>query len=530
MKFNLADLDDTTARDINSRALGEMTDAECDSAAIDQDRVAELAALPSLEYERQRHSAAKEMGIRASALDVEVKRKRPRVEQQTDEHSIFPDREMWPEPVTDIDAVLDDASALILRHMAMDKHWGDVTALWCLYTYAVDCFNVSPRYAAQSPTPECGKTTLLNIIYQLANRPLKTANIQAAGVFRVIELYSPTLIIDEGDTFLHDNDTLRGVLNSGHSIGDNIIRVEGDPLMPKAYKVFGACAFGSIKELPPTLQSRSIVNRLRRATADEAGRIQKFRADRPPAECGMIAAMFARWADDNRARLVGADPDMSGMFNRQEDNWRPLFAIADLAGGEWPRRVHNAARLCVGVVDSLPLNVELLTDCQRIICPPGHRDPMSFISSTELLRALVALDSGSRPWADWKGRGKEMSAKALADMLGEFGVRPGQNSQGTTRGYAFHAFKDAFTRYLTPQCVKASESQQNQAKVEFSMCQSGEASDTLKIAGSADEIRLSDTLTHWGSVSGPIDDAAWGPARGPMDDADRPASHWEDRQ
>jgi putative DNA primase/helicase len=517
MKLNLIELDDRTARDLNSRELGERTDAECDVAAIDQDRVAELAALSNLEYERQRHVAAKEMGIRASALDAEVKRKRPRVEQQTDEQSIFPDREMWPEPVTDIDAVLDDAAALILRHMAMDKHWGDVTALWCLYTYAVDCFNISPRYAAQSPTPECGKTTLLNVIYQLANRPLKTANIQAAGVFRVIELYSPTLIIDEGDTFLHDNDTLRGVLNSGHSIGDNIIRVEGDPLMPKAYKVFGACAFGSIKELPATLQSRSIVNRLRRATAAEAGRIHKFRADRPPAECGMIAAMFARWADDNRARLVGADPDMSGMFNRQEDNWRPLFAIADLAGGKWPRRVQDAARKAVGIVDALPLNVELLTDCRRVICPPD-RDPMQFIGSTELLKALVALDSGSRPWADWKGRGKEMSAKALADMLGEFGVRPGQNSQGTSRGYAFEAFADAFTRYLTPQCVKASETQQNQAKVEFSMCQTGKASDTLKSARSADEIRLSDTLTHWRPDSGSIDDA------------DRPAAYWEDRQ
>ena len=139
--------------------------------------------------------------------------------------------------------------------------------------------------------------------------------------------------------FCHDNEPLRGILNSGHASGDVVIRVEGDPLTPKTYKVFGACAFGSIKELPGTLQSRCILNRLRRATKAEAGTKLQFRQDDPPIEAGMIAAEFQRWAEDNAHRLKGADPDMRGLFNRQADNWRPLFAIADLVGGEWPARI-----------------------------------------------------------------------------------------------------------------------------------------------------------------------------------------------
>ena len=36
--------------------------------------------------------------------------------------------------------------------------------------------------------------------------------------------------------------------------------------------------------------------------------------------------------------LADADPDMGILINRPADNWRPLFAIADIAGGRWPAR------------------------------------------------------------------------------------------------------------------------------------------------------------------------------------------------
>ena len=114
---------------------------------------------------------------------------------------IFPQREMWPDPVNDIGQILDEAADAILSFMAMDRHWGDVIAHWCLHNYAVECFPVSPRFAAESPTHECGKNTLLNIIKELVHRPLKTSNIQPAGIFRIAEQYAPTMIIDEGNSF-----------------------------------------------------------------------------------------------------------------------------------------------------------------------------------------------------------------------------------------------------------------------------------------------------------------------------------------
>jgi hypothetical protein len=77
------------------------------------------------------------------------------------------------------------------------------------------------------------------------------------------------------------------------------------------------------------------------------------------------------------------------------------------------------------------------------------------ISSTELLADLVALDS--RPWSDWKA-GRPMTAKALANELKPFDIFP--SSDGARRGYSVRAMADAFARYLPPQPVNVSETQQ----------------------------------------------------------------------
>lgn len=487
----LADLNDRAVHEINSAELGEPTNAELDAQVVDMDRIAELAALSPVEYDRQRTAVARQMNVRASTLDKAVARARPAPPSvDAAELIIFPHRTQHPEPVSDIGAVLSSASELILSHMAMDQHWGDVVALWCLHTYAVDCFPVSPRLAVESPTHECGKSTLLNIVKELVCRPLKTSNIQPAGIFRIAEQYSPTMIIDEGDAFLHDNEPLRGILNSGHAKGDVVIRVEGDPLTPKPYKVFGACAFGLIGDLPPTLQSRSIACKLKRATAQEAAALVPFRTDRPPNACAEISAKFWRWAEDHRHVLSAADPDTTGLINRRRDNWRILYAVADVAGGDWPDRVRAAAAAVNRDPDALPQNLELLKDIRSIVMPAG-RPIFDDISSTELLGTLVSLDS--RPWSDWKA-GKPMTAKALAHELKPFCIFPSSN--GEKRGYDVATMVDAFVRYLDPQSVNVSEPQQPRGFKRLSKASVNTPSDTSKTERNPRFSGTPDTLTH----------------------------------
>ena len=88
----------------------------------------------------------------------------------------------------------------------------------------------------------------------------------------------------------------------------------------------------------------------------------------------------------------------AGVFNRAADNWRPLLAIADAAGGEWPVRARRAVQ-CTGASatgDDQSVRVLLLTDIRAIFV---ERE-LDRLSSAELVVALVAIEG--RPWAEWK--------------------------------------------------------------------------------------------------------------------------------
>jgi hypothetical protein len=271
------------------------------------------------------------------------------------------------------------------------------------------------------------------------SRPLPTANTSAAAIFRVVELQRPTLLIDEADTFLPENEELRGILNSGHRQGGCVVRTVGEQFEPRSFSTYAPCAIALIGKLPSTIADRSVSIELRRRRADEA--IEPFRFDRT-AHLDQMARKAARWAADNAAYVRGIDPEMpSGVFNRVADNWRPLLAIADRAGSEWPRR----ARLAIARAGEREQSTSelLLADIHAIF---AQRDA-DRLTSAELVASLVALEG--RPWAEWKA-GKPISANGLARLLARFAIGPETIRVGdrTPKGYQRIQFDDAFRRYL----------------------------------------------------------------------------------
>ena len=123
--------------------------------------------------------------------------------------------EPWPEPV-DGDDLLSEIIATIKRFVVYLDETAIAAALWIVMTWFVDVIQVAPLAVITAPEKRSGKSTLLEIFGLLCNRPLQCSNITPSALFRTIEDYKPTLLIDEMDTFARDNDELRGVLNSGH--------------------------------------------------------------------------------------------------------------------------------------------------------------------------------------------------------------------------------------------------------------------------------------------------------------------------
>jgi putative DNA primase/helicase len=191
------------------------------------------------------------------------------------------------------------------RYVFLPEGGAETCALWVLHTHCYDTFQISPYLTITSATPECGKTTLAAVIESVAANPVQASNISSAAVYRVIERYHPTLIIDEGDTFLRENNELRGILNAGHRRNAFVIRVEGDDHEPRQFSVWCPKVIAMIRKPHPTLLSRSIIIELKRQTFKE--RKERF----TDGGCNRrLARKSARWAADNDERLRSHQPEL----------------------------------------------------------------------------------------------------------------------------------------------------------------------------------------------------------------------------
>ena len=230
---------------------------------------------------------------------------------------------------------LDEISFAVTKHVALQDRDAYAIALWSAFTHAHDCFDISPILATTSPTPECGKTTLLRLLAALTPRALSASNISSAAMFRTMDKWKPTLLVDEADTFARDNDELRGILNCGHDrSGSFVIRNVGDSFEPKQFCTWGPKAIAMIGKLPPTWQSRSIHIALKRMFPGD--HVEPLRQGRTK-NLDILSRKARRWTLDHADTLRAADPELPpSLYGRAADNWRPLVAVADLAGGEWP--------------------------------------------------------------------------------------------------------------------------------------------------------------------------------------------------
>lgn len=431
----------TAPENNQDRSTASFTPLSKDKQAEAEREITRLAKLTKLEYEHERSNAAKRLSVRSSQLDRMIALAQSENKAKQGHELNLPEPKVWPEPVSGVD-LLNDLSEAIGRYLVMTGHAANVTALWVVHTYLIDYFGISPRLAITSPEKGCGKTTLLDVLARLVMRPLSTTNVTPAAIFRIVDLKCPALLIDEADTFLADDNQLRGILNSGHRKGGEVIRTVGEDFEPRAFKTYAACAIAIIGKLPGTLADRSIPINLRRRRSDE--RVEEFRFDRTTS-LDQLARKVARWAKDNAKGLRGADPDMPiGVFNRMADNWRPLLAIADAVGGEWPARARAAAQSFLATADDdQSARVILLSDIRDVLALRGN----DRIASADLVSALIGLEE--RPWAEWKS-GKAISANGLARLLAPFGIQPSTIRIGdeTPKGYMVSQFEDAFARYL----------------------------------------------------------------------------------
>ena len=90
----------TTLGEIDSLPLPTPGDQQSKKQAEDNLEIDRLAKLSKLDYERQRETAAKALGVnRVSALDAEVKQRQRQIKARDDANELLAGAESWPYPV-----------------------------------------------------------------------------------------------------------------------------------------------------------------------------------------------------------------------------------------------------------------------------------------------------------------------------------------------------------------------------------------------------------------------------------------------
>ncbi len=407
----------------------------------DEDIIQKLAELPLIAYERVRVPSAKGLDIRPALLDKLVKN----MQQGTKNNkSIFGEPvELWHESVSPAE-VLNAIAATISRFIVCPKEAVIAATLWAAMTWFIDVIQVAPLAVITAPEKRCGKSQLLFLLSQIVNRPLAASNISPAALFRSIHAWQPTLLIDEVDTFMRENEELRGLINAGHTrLSAYIYRVVGEDHIPTKFMLWGAKALAGIGKLNETIMDRAIILELRRKLPHE--KVERLRH----AEGGLfakLAAKLARFSNDYSNIVRFAKPELPEVLNdRAQDNWEPLLAIADLAGEEWSQLARAAALKISGDADqSRSLGVELLADIEEVM----ESKKADRISTADLISDLCRDDE--KPWATFN-RGRPISPRQVAGRLKDFGIASNTIRLGTTtaKGYLFLQFADAFSRYLS---------------------------------------------------------------------------------
>ena len=329
--------------------------------------------------------------------------------------------------------LLDDIAKHIARFIATSAENIDAITLFVAHAHAHEAASHSPLLWLSSPEKRCGKSTALDSIARLVPEPIKTSNISVAGMLRAIGTQKHTFLVDEMEHALKANGALHGILNLGHAPKGVMVRADGvySTWAPKVVALIGA--------LPGTLADRSIRIALRRRLPDETVERLSPKSD---AEAEALRARCESWSNDDLLEsLQRADPSMpESLDDRAQDNWRPLIAIADIAGGNWPSKA-RAAALALSVyedIDEPSAGLILLGEARDWFAekPDLHIASRKF---GELARAVGAV----------RGTPKSCMIQ-VARILSMFNVRRTTYREGgkTQKGYERVQIEDAITRYL----------------------------------------------------------------------------------
>jgi hypothetical protein len=329
----------------------------------------------------------------------------------------------------------------------------DLLAVWAVHTHLVVETYYTPRLLIDSPVPDSGKTTTMEHLKHLCIRATLMATITSAAVLsRMLDVEMRTILVDEADRALDPkkegvNDLL-AVLNSGYKRGGTrpvLVPGKGGKWVAKEMPTFAPVALaGNSPRLPDDTRSRTIRVLL---MPDRSGLIKESNWRKIEPEALALRDEIAAWADQVRDQVNQNEPDLpDGIRGRFREKWAPLKAVADAAGGDWPKRtdamaLNDRKEVEMDKEDGLTRDKPSVALLHHIyeVWPPNQDKTANatFLPSGELIRLLVS--EHPEMWGPMSSYGKELTTKRLGFLLAEsYKIHSDREDRTGPRGY-FHS-------------------------------------------------------------------------------------------
>lgn len=335
--------------------------------------------------------------------------------------------------------LLDKIAAFIKRFVFVPSDQAALAlALYVVHSWAHDAAYATPYLYLHSPEKQSGKTRALEVLSLLVKNPMMAASLTDAVLFRAIEMFDPTLILDEVDTIFHGakNESMRAVLNSGYRYSGHVWRVvKGDPEKFNTYccKILAGINNGA---LPDTIRDRAIPIRMRRKPKDHTIEPFYLRDIRGSRELEEILDGIERWVKKHHDALLRTRVrPQEEISDRQWEISEPLVVIAAIM------EIEDDAREALVTLFETGAEQQGVSPAQQLLIDIRDAfdvDRMPKISTRDLLERLS------------KAGNKGINAKLLAVLLAPYGCHPKQMRAGNTvsRGYSREDFEPIWDSYL----------------------------------------------------------------------------------
>jgi len=255
-----------------------------------------------------------------------------------------------PQPYNSSHELWTEVRSFIYDHLFLpDRELYEVLTAWVLSTWLRELWTVVPYIFFYGPVAS-GKTRGLETIHQLCYRGILASNITPAALFRVCDLWHPTVLLDETEIYNQQTKVeVVGLLNSGYRKGQYAFRakVTQDGTELESFDVFGFKALAGTQGLRKALESRCLMVKMLKAKR----KVNRFVDEKRATELRnkllgwRLYTLAEREQGEQRELFLEGIPSLDFADGRLNELFTPLLAVSNHGREELVKYAQNLSEM-----------------------------------------------------------------------------------------------------------------------------------------------------------------------------------------